>query len=199
MALGVTQQLPIDDKYTYSKDYLLSTLAVLMGGRVAEEIALEHMTSGAGNDLERATDLARKMVCEWGMSDRLGPLTFGKKQEQIFLGREIAQHKDYSEKTAEDIDEEVKRIVSERYEYAKRLLTENKPILLKVAEVLLEKETIDSTELDAIIAGKEIPSPQPEKDETDSSATAEEVRKEESAPKKPKPGGDMGAAPEAVV
>ncbi|MBM4147079.1 MAG: ATP-dependent metallopeptidase FtsH/Yme1/Tma family protein, partial [Nitrospira sp.] len=114
-ALGVTQQLPIDDKYTYSKDYLLKALAILLGGRAAEEIALNHTTTGAGNDLERATDLARKMVTEWGMSDKLGPLTFGKKVEQIFLGREISQHKDYSEKTAVDIDEEVKRIVLDAY------------------------------------------------------------------------------------
>ncbi|MEK7712648.1 MAG: ATP-dependent zinc metalloprotease FtsH, partial [Nitrospirota bacterium] len=110
-ALGVTQQLPIDDRYTYSKDYLLKTLEVLLGGRAAEEIALKHMTTGAGNDLERATELARRMVTEWGMSEKLGPLTFGKKDEQIFLGREIARHKDYSEKTATDIDEEVKRLV----------------------------------------------------------------------------------------
>lgn len=164
MALGVTQQLPIDDKYTYSRDYLLNTLAVLLGGRAAEEIALEHMTSGAGNDIERATDIARKMVCEWGMSDKMGPLTFGKKQEQIFLGREIAQHKDYSEKTAEDIDAEVKRIVTERYEYARRLLTENKHILMKVAEALLERETIDSSDLDAIIEGRELPHEKPRTD-----------------------------------
>ncbi|MEK7735910.1 MAG: ATP-dependent zinc metalloprotease FtsH, partial [Nitrospirota bacterium] len=114
--LGVTQQLPIDDRYTYSKDYLLKTLEVLLGGRAAEEIALKHMTTGAGNDLERATELARRMVTEWGMSEKLGPLTFGKKDEQIFLGREIARHKDYSEKTATDIDEEVKRLVMEAYE-----------------------------------------------------------------------------------
>ncbi|MBI5675513.1 MAG: ATP-dependent zinc metalloprotease FtsH [Nitrospirae bacterium] len=157
MALGVTQQLPIDDKYTYSREYLLNTLAVLMGGRAAEEIALGHMTSGAGNDIERATDIARKMVCEWGMSDKMGPLTFGKKQEQIFLGREIAQHKDYSEKTAEEIDAEVRRIITERYSYAVRLLTDNKPILMKVAEVLLERETIDLSDLEAIIEGRELP------------------------------------------
>lgn len=157
MALGVTQQLPIDDKYTYSREYLLNTLAVLMGGRAAEEIALGHMTTGAGNDIERATEIARKMVCEWGMSDKMGPLTFGKKQEQIFLGREFAQHKDYSEKTAGEIDAEVRRIINERYEYATRLLTDNKPILMKVAEALLERETIDLADLDAIIEGRELP------------------------------------------
>lgn len=150
-ALGVTQQLPIDDKYTYSKDYLLKALAILLGGRAAEEIALNHMTTGAGNDLERATDLARKMVTEWGMSDKLGPVTFGKKVEQIFLGREISQHKDYSEKTAVDIDEEVKRIVLDAYVTAKSLLTENQDLLEMLAKNLLEKETIDGSEIDALI------------------------------------------------
>jgi len=150
-ALGVTQQLPIDDRYTYSKDYLLKALSVLLGGRAAEEIALKHMTTGAGNDLERATDLARRMVTEWGMSEKLGPLTFGKKDEQIFLGREIAKHKDYSEKTAVDIDEEVKRIVIEAYEEAKTLLTRNFDILDAVAKTLLEKETMDGHEIDALI------------------------------------------------
>ncbi len=152
-ALGVTQQLPIDDRYTYSKDYLMKALAVLMGGRAAEEIALQHMTTGAGNDLERATDLARKMVTEWGMSDKLGPLTFGKKEEQIFLGREIARHKDYSEKTAVDIDEEVKSIVFEAYKKAKDLLTENRDLLEVFANTLLEKETLDGPEIDALING----------------------------------------------
>ena len=150
-ALGVTQQLPIDDKYTYSKDYLLKALSVLLGGRAAEEIALNHMTTGAGNDLERATDLARKMVTEWGMSEKLGPLTFGKKDEQIFLGREIARHKDYSEKTAVDIDEEVKRIVIEAYDTSKNLLTSNRDILETFAKTLLEKETMDGPEIDALI------------------------------------------------
>ncbi len=150
-ALGVTQQLPLDDKYTYSKDYLLKALAVLLGGRAAEEIALNHMTTGAGNDLERATDLARKMVTEWGMSEKLGPLTFGKKDEQIFLGREIAKHKDYSEKTAIDIDDEVKRIVMEAYDTSKNLLLENRDILETFAKALLEKETMDGPEIEALI------------------------------------------------
>jgi cell division protease FtsH len=150
-ALGVTQQLPIDDRYTYSKDYLMKALNILLGGRAAEEIALQHMTTGAGNDLERATDLARKMVTEWGMSDKLGPLTFGKKDEQIFLGREIAKHKDYSEKTAEDIDDEVKRIVIEAYENARNLLTEHSDLLEIFARALLEKETMDGPEIEALI------------------------------------------------
>jgi len=153
MALGITQQLPIDDRYTYSREYILNTLAVLLGGRAAEEIALGHMTTGAGNDLQRATDLARKMVCEWGMSDKLGPLTFGKREEQIFLGKEIMKHKDYSEKTAEEIDEEVKAIIAERYAYSKNLLSNNKNILLRLAQSLRDKETLDSEEIEAIIQG----------------------------------------------
>lgn len=150
-ALGVTQQLPLDDRYTYSRDYLLKTLNVLLGGRAAEEIALHHMTTGAGNDLERATELARRMVTEWGMSERLGPLTFGKKDEQIFLGREIAKHKDYSEKTAEEIDDEVRRLVTEAYEGSKRLLQENYDLLDALAKRLLEKETIEGHEIDKLI------------------------------------------------
>ncbi|MDP3048113.1 MAG: ATP-dependent zinc metalloprotease FtsH [Thermodesulfovibrionales bacterium] len=149
--LGVTQQLPIDDRYTYSKDYLLKALAVLLGGRAAEEIALKHMTTGAGNDLERATELARRMVTEWGMSEKLGPLTFGKKDEQIFLGREIARHKDYSEKTATDIDEEVKRLVIEAYERAKAIISENFDFLDAFAKALLEKETMDAVEIEALV------------------------------------------------
>ena len=154
-ALGVTQQLPIDDKYTYSKDYLMKALTVLLGGRAAEEVALKHTTTGAGNDLERATDLARKMVTEWGMSDKLGPLTFGKKEEQIFLGREIARHKDYSEKTAVDIDEEVKRIVLDAYATAKTLLLENSELLDIFAKALLERETMDGPEIEALIQEEE--------------------------------------------
>jgi cell division protease FtsH len=150
-ALGVTQQLPIDDKYTYSKDYLMKALKVLLGGRAAEEIALKHTTTGAGNDLERATDLARKMVTEWGMSEKLGPLTFGKKEEQIFLGREISRHKDYSEKTAVEIDEEVKRIVLDAYAAAKTLLLENSELLDTFAKALLERETMDGPEIEALI------------------------------------------------
>jgi cell division protease FtsH len=150
-ALGVTQQLPIDDRYTYSKDYLMKALSILLGGRAAEEIALKHTTTGAGNDLERATELARKMVTEWGMSEKLGPLTFGKKDEQIFIGREIAKHKDYSEKTAVDIDEEVKRIVIEAYDLSKKLLTENQALLDALASALLEKETMDGAEIAALI------------------------------------------------
>ena len=152
-ALGVTQQLPIDDRYTYSRDYLEKALIVLMGGRAAEELALHHMTTGAGNDIERATELARKMVTEWGMSEILGPLTFGKKDEQIFLGREIAKHKDYSEKTAEDIDEEIRKVVTTAYVNAKSLLKDNLDLLDGLAHLLLEKETIDLVDMDRLIEG----------------------------------------------
>jgi len=146
-AMGLTWYLPEDDKYTYSRDYLEKQLITLMGGRVAEEVALKHMTTGAGNDIERATDIARKMVTDWGMSEKLGPLSFGKKEEQIFLGREISQHKDYSEKTAEDIDGEVRRIVTEAYELCKKLITENFEKLEKLAKSLLEQETMDARQI----------------------------------------------------
>ena len=152
-ALGVTQQLPLDDRYTYSKDYLLKTLNVLLGGRAAEELVLHHMTTGAGNDLERATDLARRMVTEWGMSEKLGPLTFGKKDEQIFLGREIAKHKDYSEKIAEEIDDEVRSLITGAYEESRKLLSENYDILDSFAKSLLERETMDGRELEELIQG----------------------------------------------
>jgi cell division protease FtsH len=150
-ALGVTMQLPTDDRHNYSKEFLYNTLAILMGGRVAEELVLKHITTGAGNDLERATDLARKMVCEWGMSEKLGPLTFGKKEEEIFLGREIATRRDFSEQVAVEIDHEIKRLVTENYERAKRMLTEHMTTLKALAEALLEKEVLDAPEIDQII------------------------------------------------
>ena len=156
-ALGLTQQLPLDDKYTYPKDYLLDNIAILMGGRAAEELVLNKLTTGAGNDLERATEIARKMVCEWGMSERLGPVTFGKKDEAIFLGKELAYHKDYSEKTAVEIDNEIKRIVSEAYERAKGILKENTDILHKLANTLLEKEVLEGHEVDDIVKGIRLP------------------------------------------
>ncbi|MEN8262012.1 MAG: ATP-dependent zinc metalloprotease FtsH [Nitrospirota bacterium] len=156
MALGVTQQLPVDDRYTHSREFILNSLAVLMGGRAAEEISLGHLTTGAGNDLQRATDLARKMVCEWGMSEKLGPLTFGKREEQVFLGKDITKSKDYSEKTAEAIDDEIRVIVGERYEYAKKLLLDNRNSLNNIAQALLDLETLDASEIKDIIAGKDI-------------------------------------------
>jgi cell division protease FtsH len=199
MALGVTQQLPIDDRYTYPKDFLLKTLSVLLGGRAAEEIALGHLTTGAGNDLEKATEITRKMVCEWGMSEKLGPLTFGKKEEQIFLGREIAKHKDYSEKTAEEIDDEIKRIVTERYEYSKRLLIDNRSLLEKLAITLLEKETLVSEEIDAIIQGKELSISEPTKSEKTVDVTTSKPIEKESAPKPAKLEKDISTAPEPAV
>src|SRR5437762_5577256 len=152
-ALGITMQLPTDDRHSYSKEFLYNTLAILMGGRVAEELIFNQVTTGAGNDLERATDLARKMVCEWGMSEELGPLTYGKKDEEIFLGREIATRRDYSEDIAIKIDTEVKRLVSENYERTKRILMENMAALKALAEALLEKEVLDAPEIDKIIQG----------------------------------------------
>jgi len=154
MALGVTLQLPTADRYSYDREHLLNNIAILLGGRAAEEIALQHMTTGAGNDIERATALARKMVTEWGMSDKLGPLAYGKKEEQIFLGREIAQHRDYSEHTAIEIDEEVKRIVSENYEKAKKMISERRETLDRLTKALLEKETLDGSEIEAIVNGQ---------------------------------------------
>jgi cell division protease FtsH len=160
-ALGLTQQLPLDEKHTYPKDYLLNSLCILMGGRAAEEIVLGTQTTGAGNDIERATTLARKMVCDFGMSDSLGPLSFGKKEEQIFLGREISQHRDYSELTAQKIDEEVRRIVTDSYAKTSNLIKENLEALHQLAAALLEKETLDAKQVDEILAraGKTIPSP----------------------------------------
>jgi cell division protease FtsH len=153
MALGVTMQLPIDDKHSYNKDYLLSQLAILMGGRIAEEKFMQHMTTGAGNDIERATDLARKMVCEWGMSE-LGPLSFGKKEEQIFLGREIAQHRDYSEETAIRIDEQVKKLVTGGYDTAHAIIDEKADAMVRIAEALLVREILDGNEVMQLINGQ---------------------------------------------
>ncbi|MGZ8381606.1 MAG: ATP-dependent zinc metalloprotease FtsH, partial [Nitrospira sp.] len=141
-ALGVTMQLPTDDRHNYSKEFLYNTLAILMGGRVAEELVFKHVTTGAGNDLERATDLARKMVCEWGMSEKLGPLTFGQKEDSVFLGRDFATKRDVSDQVALEIDLEIKRFVTENYERAKRVLTEQMTSLKALAEALLEKEVL---------------------------------------------------------
>ncbi len=150
-AMGMTMQLPLDDRHSYSREFLYTTLSILLGGRVAEELILKHITTGAGNDLERATDLARKMVCEWGMSEKLGPLTFGKKVEEIFLGRDIATRRDFSDQVALEIDHEVKRLVVDSYERTKRMLTEHIHTLKALAEALLEKEVLDSLEIDRII------------------------------------------------
>jgi len=163
-ALGMTMQLPIEDKHSYSRESLLNRIAVLMGGRAAEEIIFNTMTTGAGNDIERATDIARKMVCEWGMSARLGPVSFGKKDEQIFLGREMATHKNYSEATAVEIDEEIRRIVDENYSRVIQLLTANADTLHRLSVELIEKENLSGEEVDRIIAGavkEPLPAPAP--------------------------------------
>ena len=157
MALGVTQQLPIDERHTYSKDYLKNNITILMGGRVAEELVRGELTTGAGNDIERATYIARKMVCEWGMSEKLGPVTFGQKQELIFLGRDMTRHQDYSEATARDIDHEVRDIVTACYERAVTLLKTNIHVLHRVAKTLLEKEVVDGPEIKRIIEELVVP------------------------------------------
>ena len=156
MALGLTMQLPIDDKHTYTREYLETRLAILMGGRVAEELFLNSMTTGAGNDIERASDLARKMVCEFGMST-MGPITFGKKEEQIFLGREISQHRDFSEETARAIDAEVRRFVDEGYQSATSILSSHRDALERIAQALLEREVLDAGEVMMLIEGRELP------------------------------------------
>jgi len=161
MALGLTQQLPAEEKHNYSRDYLNDQIAILLGGRIAEEITMDSLTTGAGNDLERATELSRKMVCEWGMSDAMGPLTFGKKEEQIFLGREIAQHQDYSEDTALKIDQEVKRFITDNYQRAHHLLYGAKDKLLQMAEALLAREVLDADQVKRLAAGLPLDEPQP--------------------------------------
>jgi len=179
MALGLTMQLPIDDKHTYTKTYLEGTLTVLMGGRCAEEIFLGHITTGAGNDIERATDISRKMVCDWGMSS-LGPLAFGKKEEAIFLGREIAQHRDYSEDTAIRIDQEVHRIVTTAYNDAHAILENNRDTLERIALALLDREVLDATELRLLMDNKPLP---------------EKVRPAPPSPPQPLPGAEPKPAP----
>jgi cell division protease FtsH len=149
-AMGITQQLPIDDRHTYSKDYLLATISVLMGGRVAEELVLNCLTTGAGNDIERATDMARHMVTEWGMSS-LGPLSLGKVEQEIFLGREISKRVDYSELTAQKIDDEVKAIIMDCYSKTRDIIQNNLDILHKIAQHLLEKEVLDGSEIEKIV------------------------------------------------
>ena len=150
-AMGMTMQLPIDDRHSLSQDFLYNTLSILFGGRVAEELIFKNVTTGAGNDIERATELARKMVCEWGMSEKLGPLTFGKKEEEVFLGRDFGSRRDFSDQIALEIDKEVKRLVVEAYERTKRILTEHIHSLRALAEALLEKEVLDGIEIDQIL------------------------------------------------
>ena len=173
-ALGLTQQLPIDEKHTYPKGYLCDRLAILLGGRIAEELVFDTLTTGAGNDIERGTEMARKMVCEWGMSEEMGPLTFGKKEEQIFLGREISQHRDYSESTAIKIDDEVKKLVMDAYAVATGIVSGNLDALHRLASALLEHEVLDGVEIDTVIKGGKLPDPvEPEVEVPPSDQSAE--------------------------
>ncbi|HEY3767206.1 MAG TPA: ATP-dependent zinc metalloprotease FtsH [Candidatus Angelobacter sp.] len=187
MALGVTMQLPETDKHNYTLDYLNTQIAVMMGGRLAEEIFLNQMSTGAGNDIERATEMSRKMVCEWGMSS-LGPLTFGKKEEQIFLGRELSQHRDFSEETAREIDSEVRRLVNTGYEKAKNIILENRDAMVRIALALLEREVLDANELKLILEGKQLPARViPQKGDSGDGAVQQVL--------KPEPGRTPGMAP----
>lgn len=156
-ALGVTTYLPVDEKHTYSKEYLESMITYALGGRAAEKIVFKRFTTGAGNDIEKATNIARKMVCEWGMSEKLGPLSYGSKEEEIFLGREITRHKDYSEKTAQEIDDEIKNIVMTCMNRAEKILSDNIDLLHKLSKELLEREILDGEEIEKIIKGEELP------------------------------------------
>ncbi len=172
-ALGLTQQLPIDERHSYYKDFLLNNIAVLMGGRAAEELVFNHLSTGAGNDIERATNLARKMICEWGMG-KMGPVSFGKKEEHIFLGREMANAKDYSEKTAMEIDEEIKEIVYDSYAKALNILKEKRKELEKLASALLEKESLNSDEIDQILGLKKTDPVEPSTSTVEKTAGAAE-------------------------
>ena len=191
MALGLTQQLPMDERHTYDAQYLMNNICVLMGGRVAEELVLKHKTTGAGNDIERATEIARKMTCEWGMSKTIGPLTFGKKEEHVFLGMEMGKNRDFSEKTAIEIDTEIKGIVTESYERAKSLLEDNIDKLHKLAEVLLVKEVLDGAEIDEILFGKKpVPPSTPPTEEPPKTASGKKpgAKEEPSKTTSAKPG-----------
>ncbi|MCL4233808.1 MAG: ATP-dependent zinc metalloprotease FtsH [Deltaproteobacteria bacterium] len=173
VALGVTQTLPVDDRHTYSRHYLIDLLAFMMGGRVAEEIALGHVTTGAANDIQRATDMARRMVTEWGMSDSLGPLRYGRQEEMVFLGKELAHHKDYSEATANEIDREIRTLVTDALGRAREILTDQRDALERIAGALLEYETIDGNELRGLIEGKPIVRQRVEDEEPEEGEAAE--------------------------
>jgi cell division protease FtsH len=184
MALGLTQQLPEGDRHNYSEEYLLGQIAILMGGRIAEESFLGSITTGASNDIERATELARAMVCEYGMSE-MGPLTFGKKEEQIFLGREIAQHRDFSEETAIRIDEQVKKIVTAQYQRARNIIEENRDVMVKLSECLLERETLDAVEIRRIVAGLPLDEQQPVSDPGSNDEDRPQLKEPTAKPLKP--------------
>ncbi|HEX7356392.1 MAG TPA: ATP-dependent zinc metalloprotease FtsH [Ignavibacteriaceae bacterium] len=188
-ALGVTSYLPIDEKHTYSKEYLEAMITYALGGRAAEKLVFNHYTTGAGNDIEKATNIARKMVCEWGMSEKLGPLAYGAKEEEIFLGREIQKHRDYSEKTAIEIDDEIRGIINSAFDRAVKILSDNMDLLHKLSQELLEREILDADEIDRIIRGENLPPVQKE-NKTAEDAVPEHVKKlmeqrqqQDSAPK----------------
>ncbi len=176
MALGVTMYLPEKDRLSATKEYLLGNIAMAMGGRIAEDIFIGSITTGASNDIEKATEIARSMVCEYGMSE-LGPLSYGKKEEQIFLGREISQHRDYSEDTAIKIDQEVQKIINEQYQRAVSIIKDNREALIRLAEALLEHETLDSVQIRRVVAGLPLDSDNTQSTDEDGSATAEESTK----------------------
>jgi cell division protease FtsH len=176
-ALGLTQQLPQEDRLNINQEFALNQIAILMGGRVAEEITFRQRTTGAGNDIEVATNLARSMVCEWGMSERMGPLAFGKKEGEVFLGRDMASVQSYSEETARDIDAEVRRIVTEQYQRARQVLLENRPTLERIAGALLEHETLDAADIDKLMAGGHIDRTPPAKPPAAPPADKEKARK----------------------
>ncbi len=182
-ALGVTMQLPMDEQHTYQRNYLINSLAILMGGRCAEEICLGEMTTGAGNDIERATEMARKMVCEWGMSEKMGPLTYGAKEEQVFLGRDFSSQKNFSDQTAKLIDQEVKTLVVGGYTRATELLKQNRDKLEEMAQALLEHETLDAKDIQNILDGKDI------SDDKDS-GTTQNLKDDEAPTKKTEPKSD---------
>jgi cell division protease FtsH len=194
MALGVTMTLPTEDRVNMDREKAENSIAFLMGGRVAEELVLGQKTTGAGNDIERATDIARRMVCEWGMSDVLGPLAYGQKEEQIFLGRDISRSRDFSEQTAQTIDREVRDIVDRNYRRARQILSEKLPILNEMARALLEYETINGDEVDSICRGETLkraaqPAPAPGPD------SSTPVAEKGGETKEPKKGGSGSAAP----
>ena len=182
-ALGVTMQLPMDEQHTYQRNYLINSLAILMGGRCAEEICLGEMTTGAGNDIERATEMARKMVCEWGMSEKMGPLTYGAKEEQVFLGKDFSSQKNFSDQTAKLIDQEVKTLVMGGYTRARELLTQNRDKLEEMAQALLEHETLNAKDIQNILNGKDISN-------NEDSGTPQNLKNDEAPTKKIEPKSD---------
>ena len=184
MALGITQQLPLDDRYTYSKEYLEAQLSVLMAGRITENLFLNKTTTGAANDFEKATEIARKMVCQYGMSE-LGPLTFGERDDLVFLGRDLTMHKNFSEKTAERIDDEVKNIVSRNFDRAKDIIKTNQKTLVNIAEALLEKEVLSSDEIELLMQGKKLFPKKPAAKPRPKKPSARKTQPKNTAPLKP--------------